>query len=113
LNDGKFTVEFLPEAVSFMNGLERKSREKIYYNIRKAQVTNDPELFKKLSATIWEFRTLYNKTYYRLFAFWDKTEGKQTFVIATHGVIKKTGKTPVAEPQKAERIRQQYFEQKK
>ncbi len=75
-----------------MNGLDRKSQEKIYYNIRKAQVTNDPELFKKLSATIWEFRTLYHKTYYRLFAFWDKTEGKQTLVIATHGLLKKPGK---------------------
>src|SRR6266487_5112581 len=104
----KFKVEFLPEAVEFMDELDEKAWEKIYYNIRKAQVTNDPELFKKLTDTIWEFRTLYNKTYYRLFAFWDKTEGKQTLVLATHGLIKKPGKTPVAELQKAELIRQQY-----
>ena len=58
----KFEVEFLQEAVRFMNGLDKKSQEKIYYNIRKAQVTNDPVLFKKLTATIWEFRTLYNQT---------------------------------------------------
>lgn len=70
----KFKVEFLTEAVDFMEGLDKKSREKIYYNIRKAQVTNDTELFKKLNDTIWELRTLYNKTYYRLFAFWDKIE---------------------------------------
>ena len=109
----KFTVEFLSEAVRFMEGLDKKSQEKIYYNIRKAQVTNDPELFKKLTNKIWEFRTLYHKTYYRLFAFWDKIEGKQALVIATHGLIKKTAKTPVAELEKAEHSRQQYFEQKK
>ena len=59
----KFTVDFLPDAVIFMNGLEKKAQEKIYYNIRKSQVTQDPELFKKLTETIWEFRTLYNRTY--------------------------------------------------
>ena len=58
----KFSVEFLPEAVLFMETLDKKAQEKIYYNIRKAQVINDPELFKKLTNSIWEFRTLYNKT---------------------------------------------------
>jgi phage-related protein len=108
----KFKVGFLPEAANFMEQLDKKAREKIYFNIRKAQVANDPELFKKLNDTIWEFRTLYNKTYYRLFAFWDKTGDKETLVLATHGLIKKTGKTPQADLEKAERIRQQYFEQK-
>ncbi|RYZ58798.1 MAG: type II toxin-antitoxin system RelE/ParE family toxin [Chitinophagaceae bacterium] len=108
----KFKVEFLPEAVAFMEGLDKKAREKIYFNIRKAQVSNDSELFKKLNDTIWEFRTLYNKTHYRLFAFWDKTGGKDTLVLATHGLIKKTGKTPQADLDKAERIRQKYVEQK-
>ena len=44
------------------------------YNIRRVQKgERDKELFKKLDGTeIWEFRTIYNKTYYRLFAFWDK-----------------------------------------
>lgn len=96
-----------------MNGLDKKSQEKIYYNIRKAQVTNDMELFKKLTATIWEFKTLYNQTYYRLFAFWDRRDGKNTVVLATHGLIKKTGKTPKTDLEKAERIRKQYFEPKK
>ena len=107
----KFSVEFLPEAVEFMDTLDTKAQEKIYYNIRKAQVTNDPELFKKLTNTIWEFRTLYNKTYYRLFAFWNKEQN--TIVVATHGLIKKTGKTPQADLDKAERIRQQFLNEKK
>jgi phage-related protein len=65
----RFNVEFLDEAVNFLESLEEKAREKIIYNIYKARVTQDNELFKKLSDDIWEFRTLFNKTHYRLFAF--------------------------------------------
>jgi phage-related protein len=108
----KFQVQFLEEAARFLDRLEEKARVKIYYNIKKAQVTNDNELFKKLNNEIWEFRTLYNKTHYRLFAFWEKTREKATVVISTHGLIKKTDKTPVADLEKAERLRQLYFEQK-
>ena len=31
----KFNVELLPEAVDFLNNLDEKAREKIYYNIKK------------------------------------------------------------------------------
>lgn len=70
------------------------------------------ELFKKLenSDDIWEFRTKYSGIAYRLFAFWD-TES-ETLVIATHGIIKKTQKTPSKEIAKAERIKQMYFARK-
>jgi phage-related protein len=105
----KFEVEFLPDAVEFMNGLDPKSQEKIYYNIRKAQMINDVALFKKLTTNIWEFRTVYNQTYYRLFAFWDKRGGQKTMVVATHGLIKKTAQTPKTDLEKAERLRKQYF----
>lgn len=71
------------------------------YNIHRIQQgERNHEIFKKLESTdIWEFRTLYNKTAYRLFAFWDKDE--ETLVIATHGLIKKTQKTPTKEIAKA------------
>ena len=108
----KFKVEFLPEAVEFMDSLNQKSQQKIYYNLKKAQLTNDPEIFKKLNDNIWEFRTLYNKSHFRIFAFWDKSKGQQILVLSTHGLIKKTGKTPTTDLDKAERIRKQYFEQK-
>ena len=65
----RFRVEFLEEAENFLSGLDEKTREKILYNIWKAGMVNDKELFKKLQDEIWEFRTLYNKTHYRLFAF--------------------------------------------
>lgn len=55
-----FEIELLPEAVDFLENVDEKAREKIYYNIKKAQFFNDKELFKKLNEFIWEFRTLYN-----------------------------------------------------
>ena len=109
----KFRVEFLEGAAEFLETLDDKAKEKVLYNIWKARITNDKELFKKLSDEIWEFRTLFKKTYYRLFAFWDKTDKEDTVVISTHGLDKKTGKTPPGEIEKAERIRKMYFELKK
>ena len=109
----KFQVQFLEEAAEFLNGLEEKSRDKIIYNVTKAKFSNDNELFKKLKDEIWEFRTFFNKTHYRLFAFWDKTGDTETLVISTHGIIKKTSKTPSGEIEKAERIRKQYFKRKR
>lgn len=112
MDNYKFRVEFLEEAKQFLDELDEKSRDKIYYNIWKARMTNDKELFKKLQDEIWEFRTKFSKTYYRLFAFWDKTDNQDTVVISTHGLIKKTGKTPKCEIEKAERLMEQYFNEK-
>jgi len=109
----KFKIELLEEVNEFLNGLNEKAREKIIYNLRKSQVIHDDELFKKLNNNVWEFRTLYNKTKYRLFAFWDKTDKTETVVISTHGIEKKTAKTPKNEIEKTERIMKQYFEAKK
>lgn len=107
----KFKVEFLDDAVEFLESLDEKTKAKILYNIKLSQYKNDNELFKKLTDTIWEFRTLYNKTYYRFFAFWDKTNKQETLVISTHGIEKKTGKIPKSDIQKAENLRTIYFEQ--
>ena len=107
-----FDIELLPEAIDFLESLDDKTREKIYYNIRKAQFVNDNELFKKLNDLIWEFRTLYNSKAYRLFSFWDKVNGNETMVVATHGILKKGQKTPRKEIKKAEEIRRQYFNNK-
>jgi len=108
----RFQVQFLKEAVEFIDSLDEKAREKVLYNIHKARLLNDNELFKKLKGEIWEFRTFFNKTYYRLFAFWDKTENTGTVVIATHGFIKKMAKTPSGEIERADKLRRLYFEQK-
>lgn len=110
--DYKFRVEFLEDAKIFLDGLDEKSRAKIVYNIWKSRSINDKELFKKLKGETWEFRTKYNKFYYRLFAFWDKSDKEDTIVVSTHGLVKKTDKIPNSEIEKAERLREKYFNDK-
>ena len=100
-------------AREFLLEVDEKTRDKIIYNIDRAKLRQDKELFKKLNGEIWEFRTLYNKIQYRLFAFWDKSNKAETLVIATHGLVKKTEKTPEKEIEKAELLRQKYFNMKK
>lgn len=108
----KFEVIFLYEAIEFVQKLDAKSRSKILYNIDKAKLVNDPKLFEKLEGEIWYFRTKFSSLQYRVFAFWDKSDNKETLVLATHGVIKKSNKVPKSEIEKAERIRQEYFKNK-
>ena len=108
----KFKVEILDEAKEFLDSLDEKARDKIVYNIWKSRQVNDSELFKKLVDEVWEFRTLYNKFYYRLLAFWDKSDKTETIVIATNGFIKKTDKTPKNEIEKALKLRENYLNDK-
>ena len=105
----KFQVEFLEEAEVFIDNLSEKTRTKVLYNIKKSQYITDSDLLKKLNANIWEFRTIYLKQTIRLFAFWTKKDNKETLVICTHGIIKKTQKTPKQEIEKAEKIRKRYL----
>ena len=108
-----FQLALLEEARIFLRSLPEQVYKKILYNVDKvAGGEKNKELFKKLeNSEIWEFRTLYNGVAYRLFAFWDTDT--QTLVVATHGIIKKTQKTPKKEIARAEAIMKQYFELKK
>lgn len=106
-----FEVILLEQAIDFLQSLDLKTRKKIYYNLDKAKLGLDPKLFKKLTDDIWEFRTRYSGLQYRLFAFWDKTDKTETLVISTHGIVKKVGKVPKSEIEKAKKIRTEYFEQ--
>jgi hypothetical protein len=65
----KFELLFLEPAKVFLDHLDEKSREKVLFNIWKSRQINDPELFKKLSQDIWEFRTLFKNQKIRLLAF--------------------------------------------
>jgi phage-related protein len=106
----KFDVVYMPEVREFLINIESKARDKILYNIDKSSYIVDPKLFKKLEDTdIWEFRTLYNNKQYRLLAFWDKIKSMDTLVIATHGFIKRTDKTPLKEIEKVNSIMKEYF----
>lgn len=105
-------VAYLEEALSFIESIPESAGDKLLEIVHRVEGgERNPVIFSKLEGTeIWEFRVLYNKVKYRLFAFWD-TE-TETLVIATHGIIKKTQKTPKKEISKAERIRQEYFKAK-
>jgi len=107
-----FEIIFLDEAFEFLRNLEKKHYEKILFNIHKVQFGSDPDLFKKLREEIWEFRTHYQGVQYRMLAFWDKTESKNTLVISTHGLIKKRSKVPDNEIHKAMKLRSEYFKDK-
>jgi phage-related protein len=102
----------MEEANEFLAGLDTKTIKKIFYTIDLAEQTNDPTLFKKLQNDIWELRTKFGGLQIRLLAFWDKSNNKETLVIATHGFIKKVDKVPANEIERAERLRDKYFNNK-
>lgn len=112
MNGQPITVVLSDEAKAFIRKQPIKAQQKIYFNIFKVEGgVMDKELFKKLDGSdIWEFRTLFNGICYRLLAFWDKRSG--SFVMVTHGIVKKTQKTPRKEIEKAERLMQEYFNDK-
>lgn len=107
-----FETRFLEEANIFIAGLDSKTAKKIFYNIDLAEQTNDPKLFKKLQQHIWEFRTNFSGLQIRLLAFWDKSDKKETLVIAAVGFIKKGKKVPVKEIDRAVKLRELYFKNK-
>ena len=105
----RFDIVLLEEVKNFLESLDKKVRDKILFNFWKTKRANNPELFKKLSDQIWEFRTKYQKQQFRLLAFWDKRDNNNTFVICTHGFIKKTQKVPSKEIEKAIKIMTEFL----
>lgn len=112
MSSPKYKVILSREVVEFLRTLNVKAVKKIASVIDYvAGGDMNTEFFKKLGNTdIWEFRTQFMGIAYRLLAFWDTRE--QALIIATHGFIKKTQKTPQKEIEKAERKRKEYFEKK-
>ena len=98
----RFKILYTEEALQFLSNLPEKA----------SMYVLDNSLFKKLgSSDIWEFRTLFDGVAYRLFAFWD-TE-VDALVVATHGITKKSQKTPQKEIAKAIAKRKEYFNNKR
>lgn len=106
----KFDIIYMEAALSYLASLPEKVQDKISFNISKSRYFMDKELFKKLNDDIWEFRIRYQGMTYRLLAFWDNETGN--LVVATHGFIKKTPKTPPNEIARAEALKKEYFSNK-
>ena len=113
--DKPIEVIFMKQAEDFVDKLEEKSRKKLFKAIRKTKVREIGQWFKKLKGTegIYEFRFDESGKFYRPFAFWDNEYETETLVVGTHGIAKKTNKTPIVEIKKAERIKREYFEEKR
>jgi phage-related protein len=104
-------IELLPEAEDFVDNIEVTARKKLFYAIRKTKMRLFGNWFEKMKGSngIFEFRVREFGKYYRLFAFWDNKNERQTLIVCTHGIIKKSNKTPKKEIGKAEKIKNQYF----
>jgi phage-related protein len=97
----------------FLDRLDLSVVKKIAWTLQliKENARVPKTYFKKLENTdgIWEVRVKLASNIYRLFSFWDK----DNLVIVTHGIIKKSQKTPVKEIRKAEKYKTDYFRRKK
>lgn len=104
-------IILLPEADKFVDSIEISARKKMFYAIRKTKMRIYGDWFEKLKSSkdIFEFRIKDSSKFFRLFAFWDSTGDKETLIVCTHGLIKKTNKTPKQDIEKAEMIKEKYF----
>lgn len=107
----RFGILLLEQAQDFLKSLDKDTKDMIIEDLKYASCSINATLFKKLSGTdIWEFRAKAKGVQYRLLAFWDKKQ--KAMVIATHGFVKKTQKTPPKEIEKAQKIMRHYYAQK-
>jgi len=90
-----------------------KVQDKIDWTVTLVQTTKIvPEKFlKHLKSTsgLWEIRVSANNGIFRIFCFFDKGN----LVVLLSGFQKKTQKTPKSEIKRAERLKKEYYENKK
>ena len=108
----RFDIILLEEVDEFLGSLDKKTREKVLYNLWKARMINDSELFKKLTNEIWKFRTRFIGNQIRLLAFVDKNSKLPKIVVCTHGFVKKDWRVPKQEIDKALNIMRMYYSEK-
>ena len=104
--DGKCPVE------DFLDTLSSKAVQKVAWVLR---LLEDFEMvpvtyFKKLIGTeeIWECRIQYCSNIYRILCFFDS----HSLVVLSHGIEKKSKKTPRQEIERAEAFRRDYLNRK-
>ncbi|ELY2011352.1 type II toxin-antitoxin system RelE/ParE family toxin [Flavobacterium psychrophilum] len=99
--------------IEFYQKQDEKVKEKIKYVLELIkQVEKVPEKFlKHLTGTegLYEIRIKYQSNIYRIFCCFDKGN----LVILFNGFQKKTQKTPNNELEKAVKLKNEYFENKK
>ena len=97
----------------FYDSLTWKVQKKILWTLEIVEtIDRIPDIyFKHLenSDGLYEIRVQAGNNIYRIFCFFDKND----LVVIGHGFQKKTQKTPQQELNKAEKIKKQYYEEKK
>ena len=90
-----------------------KVQKKILWTFQIVESQNQiPEIyFKHLENTdgLYEIRVQVGNNIFRIFCFFDSNN----LVVVGHGFQKKTQKTPTKEIEKAEKIKKEYYEEKK
>lgn len=101
--DGKCPVR------EFLDSLPAKAAQKVTWVLTLLENLNvvPAAYFKKLvnSEEIWECRVQFGSNAYRLFCFFDE----KSAVVLTHGISKKSQKTPRQEIEYAEVCRRDYL----
>jgi len=105
--DGKCPVQ------EFLDTLSGKVAQKVLWTLKLLEDLDilPSTYFKKLTGTegIWECSVQYGSNIYRIFCFFDT----HSVVILTHGLIKKTQKTPKQEIERAESYRKDFLSRRK
>jgi phage-related protein len=99
--------------LNFYNSLKPEVKKKFNWTLQLiATIDRIPEKhFKHLTGTdgLYEIRVEVGSDIYRVFSFFDKGQ----LIILTNGFQKKTQKTPKNELELAEKLKKQYFNEKK
>ncbi|QMU66636.1 MAG: type II toxin-antitoxin system RelE/ParE family toxin [Flavobacteriaceae bacterium] len=97
----------------FYNEQNKKVQGKIDWIVTLVQTTKvvPGKFLKHLTNTdgLWEIRVSANNKIFRIFCFFDKGN----LVVLLSGFQKKTQKTPKSELKRAERLKKEYYENKK
>jgi phage-related protein len=106
----KFYKDYFTDFYSKQN---TKTQEKIEYVLKLIRQTEriPKKFFTHLTSTngLYEIRIEYQSNIYRIFCFFD--EGR--LVVLINGFQKKTQKTPKKEIELAERLKKEYYNEKK
>ncbi len=107
----KYEVVYSPQVQKFKADLSLKELKKINFVLDKVEIGLFGDWFKKMSGSedLWEFVINYNGIFYRILAFFDKTDKEIPLIIAAIGFKKKSNKTPSGEIEKATQFKKRYF----
>jgi phage-related protein len=111
----EISVELLKEAEDYFLNLSDKIQMKFLKSFDKTASGIKGPWFEKLKSKegIFEFKERDQNKFYRIFAFWSNDSQTKTLILCTHGIDKKTNKTPQTEIEKAIKIKHEYLKNKK